>query len=610
MTRSFTFTLASCLLAVLSGPLHGGDGNRLTYLDAFLDPYYVGADFPGLTTPQWVGEEGVDAVVVLAIDDMRDTAKYEAYLRPILDRLKKIDGRAAVSIMSNRVDPADPQLKSWLEEGLSIEVHTYDHPCPCLKDADFAKAKKTYERCVDLMAEIPGNSPVAFRMPCCDSLNTPSPRFWTEIFNTATERGNFLSLDSSVLNIFTSADADLPREITLDQQGNERFLRYTPFQSFVNTIENYPYPYLIGRQSWQFPCVVPSDWEAQHVQKPFNPDTVRDLKLALDATVIKRGVFNLVFHPHGWIRNDQVVALIDHAVKRYGKRVKFLNFQETHQRLNAHLLAGNPIRSYTGADNGVRLLDLNDDGFLDVVIGNSSQRRTRIWNTDQNRWQAFDFPAEIVTGQHRATGVRFGLVGGKVIAFGMRNEKLAAWRFEKDRWSAASELLAGLEIDGETLATQRGGQDAGLRLRDLDLDGQTELLVANANQNQVFVWRADKNSWSPAGFRLPDQAAFVDANGKDAGLRLIDLNHDGAADVVLSNEQGSLVAVFVSMQSGWSDIRHAAGRGAGEALPLIVRGGANNGAWFHSEHLWVQNENTHRLPNLVDRRSFKELLGR
>ncbi|MEZ6077822.1 MAG: hypothetical protein R3C56_19760 [Pirellulaceae bacterium] len=41
--------------------------------------------FPKLTTPQWVGEPGVEAVVVLGIDDMQDSAKYEAYLRPILN---------------------------------------------------------------------------------------------------------------------------------------------------------------------------------------------------------------------------------------------------------------------------------------------------------------------------------------------------------------------------------------------------------------------------------------------------------------------------------------------------------------------------------------------
>ena len=68
--------------------------DRLAYLEEPCDPYYVGTDFPKLTTPQWVGEENVDAVLILSIDDMRDTGRYEAFLRPILNRLKQIDKRA------------------------------------------------------------------------------------------------------------------------------------------------------------------------------------------------------------------------------------------------------------------------------------------------------------------------------------------------------------------------------------------------------------------------------------------------------------------------------------------------------------------------------------
>src|SRR5438045_5086506 len=160
MSRSFT----ALVFVILAHACLAADGNRLAYLDGPLDPYYPNRDFPKLITPQWVGEEGVECVITLAIDDMRDTAKYEAFLRPILNHLKQIDGRAAVSIMSCRVDPADPQLQTWLKEGLSIEVHTYDHPCPCLQDGGLAKAKETYDRCVDLMNQIPGNKPVAFRM--------------------------------------------------------------------------------------------------------------------------------------------------------------------------------------------------------------------------------------------------------------------------------------------------------------------------------------------------------------------------------------------------------------------------------------------------------------
>ena len=120
-------------------PAKKPDGNRLAYLDE-LDPYYPHKDFPKLITPQWVGEDGVEAVVILAIDDMRGHEKWEAYLRPILERLKKIDGRAPVSIMTCKIDPTEPHLQKWLKEGLSLECHTIDHPCPLLGKLDLAGA--------------------------------------------------------------------------------------------------------------------------------------------------------------------------------------------------------------------------------------------------------------------------------------------------------------------------------------------------------------------------------------------------------------------------------------------------------------------------------------
>lgn len=157
------------------------DGDpALSYIDES-DPFYVGVNFPKLTTPQWVGEDGVEAVVIIAIDDMREPQRFEDYLRPIIDRLKSVDGRAPVSIMSNTLDPTHPQLATWLAEGLTFENHTLSHPCPLLKDGDLLTALDTYHGGVDLMASIPGNDPVAYRMPCCDSLNTTSPRFLNEI---------------------------------------------------------------------------------------------------------------------------------------------------------------------------------------------------------------------------------------------------------------------------------------------------------------------------------------------------------------------------------------------------------------------------------------------
>src|SRR5438105_11398060 len=156
----------------------GRGGWHFAYLDE-VDPYYPSRAFAKLITPQWVGEPGVEAVVILGIDDLLgDSKQYELYLRPILRRLKQIDRRAPVSLMANGIDASDRQLQAWLKEGLSLECHTSRHPCPFFKEG-FESAKATYDTCIDAFT-IANNRPVAFRMPCCDSLNTPSPRFYAE----------------------------------------------------------------------------------------------------------------------------------------------------------------------------------------------------------------------------------------------------------------------------------------------------------------------------------------------------------------------------------------------------------------------------------------------
>ncbi len=585
------------------------DANRLVYLDQS-DPFYVSRSFPKLVTPQWVGEDGVEAVIVLSIDDLKEDKpgeheKWEVFLRPVLERLKKIDGRAPLSIMTNRMDPRHPRLQSWLKEGLSLEVHTYDHPCPLLQGGDLAKAKATYDRCVDQIAAIPGNRAVAFRMPCCDSINSPSPRFYTEIFNRRTPGGNFLSIDSSVCNIITADDPQLPRELVLDNKAQEIFRKYLPFKSFVTTIEDYPYPYQIGGLCWEFPCVVPSDWSAQKLQKPDNPQTVADFKRAIDAAVVKQGVFTLIFHPHKWITSQQIVELVDHAVAKHGKKIKFLNFREAQERLNKNLLGGQSLRAADGSDNGVRLVDLDADGFQDVVIGNARVRQTRLWLPKESKWTVGPFPTSLVADG----GARFGVLDSSGFPTVMvRNEQVAAaWRFDGHEWQSDATAAAGLELNGKPVLASRAGRDQGLRLRDIDADGICELIVGNPSERAVFRYEP-KQGWKRTEAALPEATAIVDGQGRDAGLRFVEIDQDGHDDVAFSNEAIYSAHLYVPGEKNWSRQLVAGKQGSAGAIPPIVRNGTNNGAWFHDRTLYVQNEDTDKLADLVDRMPLDNLL--
>jgi putative membrane-bound dehydrogenase-like protein len=546
-------------LVVGSAAAQTDTGNRLNHLDEFAHPYWVGAETPKLVTPQWIGEDGVEAVVVLSIDDMRHTGHYEAFLRPILDRLEKIEGRAPLSIFTNAIDPKDPQLQTWLDQGLSIEVHTTAHPCPCLGKRGLNWAKRTYYGCVDALAKIPRSKPVAFRMPCCDSMNSVSPRFFAETFDQASPGGNFLEIDSSVFHLLSPG---------------EQFSKYVPHNgNFVNLIENYPYPYVIGKFCWELPCSVPSDWEAQAHHGNNNPRTVTDMKAAIDETVARRGVYTLVFHPHGWITNAQIVELIDHVAKVHGDKVAFLSMREVRDRLNKNLLGNTSLRNASGTDNGVRILDVNHDGYMDVVLANPDQKVTRIWNPKAGTWQVQALPAALST-----PALRFGVVQDTGAASVIPTTAAGTphiWHWIEGAWRRGREAPQGVEL-----------------LHDFNRDGVCELLTSRGQRSELFEWNSKSSTWHKK-FTLPAAARLRSEQGGDAGLRLVDVDRDGRTDLLFSDHDLFGVWLLADLDRGFTKVTAIERRdGAGFEIPAIVDRGSNNGAWFTDDEMIVQNERT------------------
>ena len=210
-------------------------------------------------------------------------------------------------------------------------------------------------------------------------------------------------------------------------------------------------------------------------------------------------------------------------------------------------------------------------------------------------------------GHRHDVGVCFGVIRSDGYASMLvRNEDAAGlWHFDGKRWVEQPDGLAGLEIDGQPVFTNRQGRDQGVRLRDLDNDGRCEVLVSNPNQLAIFSWSPQDNQWQKLETPMPKNTLLVDDQGRDAGLRFVDLNGDGYEDVVFSNDRDYSVHVFVSLAQGWRQVR-AGKQGEEGAVPMIVHDGTNYGAWFKEGYMWLQNENTGFGS---ERHTFGELMG-
>ena len=209
----------------------------------------------------------------------------------------------------------------------------------------------------------------------------------------------------------------------------------------------------------------------------------------------------------------------------------------------------------------MRVLDVNNDGYMDVLIGRAEpgqeQRSslTRIWRPSEKTWDAAAAPFSLLDRQADGTvtesHVSFGILqeNGYATAIQLSNsgEAVSRWDFDGHRWIRAGDANAFKS----SLAEWHGRvADVGIRLRDLDADGKSELVIGNPECRKVY--RLVANRWELLPWSLPERVTVVDAYGGDTGLRFVDLFADGSLDLVFSNAQRCAAWEFVSIEHGWS----------------------------------------------------------
>ncbi len=248
----------------------------------------------------------------------------------------------------------------------------------------------------------------------------------------------------------------------------------------------------------------------------------------------------------------------------------------------------------------MQLADLNADGYIDVLMGTPG---AGVWNPERNHFDQFTLPVRGGSPNVRwFTATPEGKAGLAVAGDGF----LKTWIFNGDGWVQANNAHSG------DIIIAAAAELCAYRFRDLNGDGVSDLILNNEKQSAVYLGYAGKSSFrlNPGGFALPRPGMLIGKDGKDgkdAGLRFVDLDADGDDDLIFSNEKEYGVWRFDGVLAGWIKVRSGKA-GAPDAIPSIVEHGRNNGVWFHSGKMIQANEFSAGKKDLIRRVSFKDLL--
>jgi YD repeat-containing protein len=160
----------------------------------------------------------------------------------------------------------------------------------------------------------------------------------------------------------------------------------------------------------------------------------------------------------------------------------------------------------SNADTGIRLADLNNDGFVDIIQSKESGPDRKVWINNKTGWNQTD-------------------------------------------------LFSIPVIGNNVFFVDSSGNDKGLRIADLNNDGFPDFIqgwggVRHAWLNNGSGFGSDNIFW----YLPTTDNCFIDSSGVDQGVQLVDFNGDGKVDILQAKRSGSVRKAYLNTGKGWKDV--------------------------------------------------------
>jgi RHS repeat-associated protein len=194
-------------------------------------------------------------------------------------------------------------------------------------------------------------------------------------------------------------------------------------------------------------------------------------------------------------------------------------------------------------DQGVQFVDFNGDGRIDLLqaVNRDGNEVKKAWINNGNGWTDVSLkwqPPIVFVNSSRDTGARVEDVNGDGlpdIIFANDTTK-NAWLNTGNNWTDASSVWSP---PATFITSNSNGSDNGVRFADVNGDGLVDILEDYANGT-----RTDRGAWINSGHGWIYNIAWQSPepftkDGKNIGRRVADVNGDGFADIVVAHTNSS-----------------------------------------------------------------------